>query len=393
VTKARQRGSSMQKVILKGGSPRWRFRIDLEPGRKGERRQTTMTFKTEAEAVAAQAKARAELAAGVFVEPSKLTVNDWLDAWLDMTGRTLRPATRTSYRTTLLPVRGHIGKLQLQEVRREHVEQLVRTLSRERSRTGAPRSPRSVAYALTITKTALKAAVAEELIKRNPAEFVKAPVQPSKEMTTWTESELAAFLAHVAKDNLVGAWHLTALGLRRGEVLGLRWRDVDLERGVIHVRQARTVAYGDEQANERGEVVVEPKTKRGRRDVPLHPAAIEALRQTRQRTVLDSTIIPFAEKKNADRLVVVDALGNGIAPDVYGAMFARTAKAAGVTRIRLHDVRHTVATLLLQRGVPPVVVAGILGHSPAVLMTTYAHALPDAKRSAVELLGEIYKAG
>jgi integrase len=168
---------------------------------------------------------------------------------------------------------------------------------------------------------------------------------------------------------------------------------VDLEDGVIHVRQARTVAYGDEQANERGEVVVEPKTKRGRRDVRLHPAAIIALRQTRQRTLLDSTAVPFAEKKNADRLVVVDSLGRDIAPDVYGAMFIRTAKAAGVTRIRLHDVRHTVATLLLQRSVPPVVVAGILGHSPEVLMTTYAHALPDAKRRAVEMFGEIYEAG
>ncbi len=73
-------------------------------------------------------------------------------------------------------------------------------------------------------------------------------------------------------------------------------------------------------------------------------------------------------------------------PDVYGDMFQRIAKAAGLPRIRLHDVRHTVATLLLQRGIAPVVVAGILGHSPAVLLTTYAHALPDAKRDAVDVL-------
>lgn len=393
MTQSRQRGSSIQKVTLKDGSPRWRFRIDLPTGPNGERRQSTLTFRTEAEAVNAQANARVDLRAGTYIEPSRITVSDWLDVWLEMTHRTLRPATRTSYRATLVPVRHHIGKVRLQDLRRDHIEQMVRSMSRERSRTGQPRSPRSVAYALTITKTALKAAVAEEFIKRNPAEFVKQPAQPSKEMNTWTEGELGAFLSSVADDDLAGAWHLTALGLRRGEVLGLRWRDVDLETGVVRVRQTRTVAYGDEQANERGEVVVEPKTKRGRRDVPLHPAAFEALRQTRQRTILDSEMVPFPEKKNPDRYVVVNALGDPIAPDVYGAMFARAVRSAGVRIIRLHDVRHTVATLLLQRGVPPVIVAGILGHSPAVLMTTYAHALPDAKRDAVELLGDIYKAG
>jgi hypothetical protein len=112
----------MQKFVLKDGTPRWRFRIDLEPGPKGKRRQTTMTFATEAEAVHAQARARTELAAGAFVELSKLTMNDWLDSWLEMTGRTLRPTTRTSYRATLMPVRTLIGNLRLQDLRREHVD-------------------------------------------------------------------------------------------------------------------------------------------------------------------------------------------------------------------------------------------------------------------------------
>jgi len=124
--------------------------------------------------------------------------------------------------------------------------------------------------------------------------------------------------------------------------------------------------------------------------VPLHPAAVSALRQTRQRTVLDSAVIPFASKRDGNRLVAVNQAGEPFHPSTWGHMFDKLVKAAGVRRVRLHDVRHTAATLMLQAGVTPVVVAGILGHPPNVLLTTYAHALPDAKRSAVDLLGALY---
>lgn len=389
----RQRGSSIQRTVLKDGSVRWRFRLDLEPDATGKRRQRTVTCKTEAEAIAAQARARADVGAQTYIEPSRMTLSEWLDTWLETNGRTWRPATRVSYKATLQLVRARIGTRRIQELRREHVDQMVRDLAKSRSNRGKALSPRTVAYALRLLQTALKAAVAEDLLKRNPAEHVKPPVQASHEMQTWTEEELAAFLVEVADDDLAGAWHLTALGLRRGEVLGLRWGDVDLENAVVHVRQARVAAYGEEDADENGIATNAPKTRRGRRDVPLHPAALAALRQTRQRTLLDSTVIPFQDKRDPNRLVVVDKAGRPVMPDVYGNSFHRIVKAAGIPRIRLHDVRHTVATLLLQRGIAPVVVAGILGHSPAVLLTSYAHALPDAKRSAVDVLGAIYARG
>jgi integrase len=388
----RQRGSSIQRVVLQDGSIRWRFRLDLEPDATGKRRQRTVTRKTEAEAIAAQAKARADVRSQTYIEPSRITVSEWLDTWLEMNARTWRPATRVSYKAMLRLVRARIGERPLQELRREHVDQMVRDLAKSRSNRGKALSPRTVGYALRVLQTALKAAVIEDLLKRNPAEHVKPPVQTPQEMQTWTGEELSAFLAEVADDDLAGAWHLTALGLRRGEVLGLRWGDVDLENAVVHVRQARVAAYGDEDTDENGIATNAPKTKRGRRDVPLHPAAVAALRQTRQRTLLDSNVIPFADKRDPKRLVAVDRAGRPIMPDVYRSMFHRAIKAAGVPRIRLHDVRHTVGTLLLQRGIAPVVVAGILGHSPAVLLTTYAHALPDAKRDAVEVLGSISEA-
>lgn len=383
----RQRGSSLQRVTLKSGAVRWRFRLDLPPDPKtGKRRQRTLTFATEREAVEAQAKARADVHADTYIEPARTTVAEWLQTWQDINARTWRPATAQSYRHTLAPVIAYMGARRLQELRREHVESMVRHLERLPTRAGTKRSARSTAYALRLLTTALDAAMVEDLIKRNPAKHVKAPHQPTHEMQTWTAADVRSFLAHVADEALAGGWHLTALGLRRGEVLGLRWCDVDLDAGVVHVRQSRTPAFGKV-------AIVEPKTKRGRRTVPLTPEAVAALRQTRQRTLVENPVIPFAEKRDVNRFVIVNQAGEPIHPSTWGHWFDQHVKAAGLPRIRLHDMRHTAATLLLQAGVPPVVVAGILGHSPAVLLTTYAHALPDAKRDAVELLAGIYRAG
>jgi integrase len=387
MTARRQRGSSLQRVVLKDGSVRWRFRLDLLADPKtGKRRQRTLTYRTEAEAVKAQAAARTAIEEQNYIEPDRVTASAWLEAWQEVNARTWRPATRQSYRHTLAPVIKELGERRLQDLRREHVEAIVRHLIKTPTRTGGPRSARSTAYALQLLRTALEAAVAEDLIKRNPAKHVKAPPQQSKEMSVWTGDEVAAFLAHVADDDLAGGWHLTAHGLRRGEVIGLRWCDVDLEVGEVHVRQSRTSAF-------REVAVVPPKTKRGRRTVPLTPAAVAALRQTRQRTLLDNPAIPFSAKRDGNRLVVVNRAGEPVHPDTWGHWFDRHVLEAGLRRIRLHDMRHTAATVLLQAGIPSVVVAGILGHSPAVLLTTYAHALPDAKRDAMDVLADLYRSG
>jgi integrase len=205
-------------------------------------------------------------------------------------------------------------------------------------------------------------------------------------MRVWTAEQMGAFLTHVEDDDLAGAWHLSALGMRRGEVLGLRWSDVDLEAGVVHVRQSRVQAGRDVHTGD-------PKTDRGRRDVPLHPAAIAALRQTRARTLSEPTVVPLRQAHGGERVVVVDESGEALRPDRYSDLFAEHVRAASLPAIRLHDMRHTAATVMLATGVPPVTVAGILGHSPDVLLRTYAHALPSAKRDAVNLLGGLYSSG
>jgi integrase len=159
--------------------------------------------------------------------------------------------------------------------------------------------------------------------------------------------------------------------------LKARWSDFDPDRGVLRVRQNRvlvgnTVATGS------------PKSEAGIRDVPLSPAAIRALNLTRERTL--SGVVPLRQSgtKQGERLIAVDEEGQPLKPDQYSRKFARIIRAAGLPQVRLHDVRHAAATLLVESGVPPHVAARILGHDAAVLMRTYAHASRDAMTSGME---------
>lgn len=380
----RQRGSSIQRVVLKSGEPRWRFRVDV-PGADGQRRQRTVTFKSERKAVEAQARLRTEVAAGTYQAPDRITVDAWLDQWLDIGERTWRASTRVSYGIALKPARAAFGSTRLQRLTRADVERLVRSMLASGGRDGSGRSPRTVALALTILVKALNDAVHDGLIATNPAARVRKPAQQHREMETWTPQQMSTFLAHVEEDPLVGAWHLSALGLRRGEVLGLRWSDVDFERGVLHIRQARVQAGA-------AVVVNEPKTARGRRTLPMHAGLVAALRATRQRTMLDAAVVPLRQRgaRDGDRLIVVDATGQPLTPDRYSDLFETHVRDAGLPSIRLHDMRHSALSILLAQGVPVHVVARLAGHDPSVTLRTYAHAQDDAMVAAVGTLGTLF---
>lgn len=383
-TKPRQRGSSITRVDLPSG-PRWRFRLDLEPDPDtGRRRQRTLTFRTEGEAVEAQSKLRVDVAQRTYTEPSKVTLNEYLDGWLLAGQRTWRPSTLRSYTLALKPVRDALGRRKVQQIGRADIERLTASmLASGGRRKGQHRSPRTVALALTILSKALKDAVHDELIPRNPAEHVRKPRTEHREMSTWTPDEVRSFLAHVDADPLVGAWHLTMRGLRRGEVCGLRWSDIDFTGKTLTIRQAR-VEVGSQV------VTGAPKTARGRRTLPLDDELARALRLTRERTVTDAQVVPLRQRGTDERLIVVDGCGEPLRPEVYGDLFARHAKAAGLPPIRLHDARHTALTLLLQQGVPVHVVARFAGHDPSVTLRTYAHVQADALKAAGDALGALY---
>jgi integrase len=212
-------------------------------------------------------------------------------------------------------------------------------------------------------------------LARNPASAATVPKSPETRVTAWTAAELRRFLAVVEDDPFFALWRLAATtGMRRGELLGLTWRCLDLDGARLEVVQQLHANL----------TVGPPKTKRSGRTIALDPETVEALRQHRATQVLERD---FAADVYQDRdLVFADALGGPIRPKTVTERFARYRRAAGVPTGTLHVLRHTAATLALT-ATPPVplhIVAARLGDDPRTMLHTYAHLLPQSDVAAAE---------
>jgi integrase len=234
-----------------------------------------------------------------------------------------------------------------------------------------PLSAKTVRYIHTTIHKALEDAVDAGVVAKNVASRVKPP-RPSRRSTrqvgSWEASELAAFLATVRGGRLEAVWRLAAMtGMRRGEILGLRWADLDLEQARLSVRQAVvTVAY---------EVIESTPKSHNARVIDLDSETVDLLRAHRRRQQDEQAEWGF-DYEDRD-LVVCHENGSAIHPHSFSQTFERTVKRAGIRVIRLHDLRHTHATLALKAGVPVKVISERLGHeSPAFTLKQYAHVIP-----------------
>ena len=370
----RQIGSSITRVETSRG-PRWRFRVDAPPAPDGRRRQRTLTYSSEREAIEAQARARVAIAGRAFVDPSRLTLSSYLDDWLAAGARQWRPSTHYSYASALQPARETLGHKRIQQLTRADLERLVSLMLASGGRDGAGRSPRTVGLLLTVLHKALDDAIHDDLLVRNVVANVRRPSRAEREMKVWTPAQVRRFLAQVADDPLVGCWHSSMRGLRRGEVLGLRWPDIDFAKHSLTVRTTR-VQVG-------GRVVVGgPKTERGRRTLPVDPQWAAALSATKERTM--ASIAGW---------VAVDPFGEPVNTWSLRQRLPYPRRGSGLPYLRVHDLRHTAATTMLEAGVPVTVVAAFLGHDPSVTLRTYGHANPHALREAGQALSALYGTG
>jgi integrase len=378
----------IRSYTLPDGRRRYWFRVDTGRGHSGKRVQERRTFDRRKDAEDALARITSKRNDGAYVRPSRETLDEYLDGYLEGATRSLRVSTARNYRDALLPVRERLGGRYLQSIEKADIEALVSwmlTAGRRRGgRAGSGLSARSVRLTLGRLTAALEMAVAERKIGWNPARYVKPPEHKPRERETWTATEVRAFLAAADADRLAACWRLSLYGLRRGEVLGLRWRDVDLAAATITIRQARVLASYEVK-------VVGPKSRHGARTLPLDDALVASLRAMKAQQARERLAAGTAYERTG--YVGADELGRPVHPEWYTDEFHRVSDRAQVRRIRLHESRHTALSLMEKAGVPVSVLAAWAGHySGAFTMSQYVHANPGDLATGRDALSAIYRA-
>lgn len=388
----------IRKITLADGTVRYRLVVDIGKDDSGKRKQLTRTFDKQKDARAELSRIRHQQAAGTYVQPSKLTLNQYLDEYLIGATRDRRESTKSNYRHALKPVRDRLGERPLQSITKADIEQLVDwMLTSGRKRSGKPGTglgPRSVRLTLGRLKAALEMAVDEGKLVRNVARLVKPPEYITSERDTWSQAEVRAFLRAATKDRLHAAWRLSLYGLRRGEVLGLRWSDIDLKAKTLTVNQGRVLVDCKVR-------VEPPKSRNGKRTLPLDAALVTALTALRKRMAEESQAAGAAYGAGladldwytpSDNYVITDELGVPVHPEWYSDEFARLLKRAGLRKIRLHDSRHTTLSLMEKAGVPISIISKWAGHYDAAFtMRTYVHASDTDLKEGTRTLARLHK--
>jgi integrase len=316
-------------------------------------------------------------------EPKK-TLAVFLREWLKLAEMRLRYSTWSGYRTNIehhiLPT---LGDIPVADLKPEHLNALyAELLSNGRVDGTGGLAPRTVQYVRTILRKALKDAMRLGLVDRNVTLLTDSPRSRRPEMRTWAADQVRQFLAHVRNDRYFMAWYLAATtGLRRGELLGLKWRDVDLEGGRLQIRQT-LVATGNRI------YWSEPKTKGSRRMVAIPEDAVLLLRGHAARQKEEKQ--RWSGENLGSDVVFTQPDGSPVDPDRFTRWFARHARDAYLPHIRLHDLRHTFATLALEAGIHVKVVSEMLGHDNIVItLDTYSHVMPVIHDEAAAKVSDV----
>jgi integrase len=385
-TPSRRRGRAENRKRASGESSiyqdedgRWHGFVSMGKKENGRRDRRHVSAAKRADVVAKVRALEAKRDAGMVEAAGKApTVSDWLEHWLEnIAARKVRARTLESYRSTIrLHLRPGIGHHRLDRLQPEHLERLYGALADKGL------SPASILRAHRVLSRALRVASQRGKVARNVATLVDPPAVKRPETALPLSSTEARQVIAAAQTHRNSArWTVAlAVGLRQSEALGLRWADVDLEKGALSVRR------GLHRVGGQGLVYEEPKADRSRRTVALPAQLVEALRAHRA-AQLEERIAAGPLWQDHD-LVFAQPNGRPIERKSDWRAWKALLREADVREVRLHDGRHTAATLLLSEGVHPRVVMEVLGHAQMRTTTdTYSHVLPALGRDAADRMG------
>jgi integrase len=354
------------------------WRADTADGRK---QHTKGGFRTKREAAEFLNETMVAIRGGVFSEPTKVSFGDYLtERWLPAQRMSLRPSTYASYRAAInLHVVPAVGHIPIQQLSPDPLDHLYAAL------VAGGLSAKTVRNVHVMIHKSLCDAVRKNLVPRNVADAADPPKlkrADRDEMKTWTPAQLRVFFAGVAHHRLAAAYLLAATtGMRRGEVLGVRWRDVDFNGRRLRVRQTiLSVEYKLTFGR--------PKTRRGERDIALDAETMRVLTAHWAAQRHEKQLLGVGYHDHG--LVFAREDGTPVHPDYFSQTFDRTVKRLELPKIRLHDLRHTHATLGLAAGIPVKVMSDRLGHATtSFTQDIYMHAIPALEDAAADQIADL----
>lgn len=363
--KKSRRAEPINPYTAKNGKKSYSFQVDVGVKPDGSRIRQQFTYDTLKMARSEYRRISAAVAAGTFVGRIDLTVSQVADDWLK-SRRDIRANTLRNYRDSLKYAKRDLGAMKIQALRQAHVDEWVSMMLESGSMAGKALAPATVRLALVMLQQVTEYATRQGLIARDPAEYVESPRQRPAKVTTadvWTKEQVQTFADKAKDDRLHAVFLMSCYGLRRSEVCGLRWSDIDLARGTLSIEQSHVEVEGKEHA------VDEPKTERSRRTLPMPVDVTTALRELRTKQMRERLALGMPWNENAHVCAGID--GEPVLPRTYTGWFHRIRIAADLPRITLRNLRHTSVSVMLHAGIPASTVAAWHGHDVRMTTTVY----------------------